>query len=294
MRTTNAASASSIGGRPLRGTEVFFLPAAAHTEKDGSFTNTQRMLQWHHKAVEPAGDQRSELWFYYHLGRIIRDKLAGSSDPRDRPYAADRARGLPGRARRVHRVLRPRAAGDGVGAATGRPGGRVESGWSRSGHPQRRPRRRPPRVGGRLGPAHPGLDVRAAPGLVHRLQHADHLHDGSAAAHRHPVRGAVHVAMGLHFVLTDRSLEEHYPDRFGRGGRIALAAALLAGWAADALLAPTSTLLVALLIALLGGSILLNVFKEEIPSGHRSSFPRFLTGLLLYAALLAAVTAISE
>jgi Uncharacterized anaerobic dehydrogenase len=32
------------------GTEVFFLPAAAHTEKDGTFTNTQRMLQWHHKA----------------------------------------------------------------------------------------------------------------------------------------------------------------------------------------------------------------------------------------------------
>jgi formate dehydrogenase major subunit len=66
-------------------TEVFFLPAAAHTEKDGSFTNTQRLLQWHHKAVEPAGDQRSELWFYYHLGRRIRDRLAGSTDPRDRP-----------------------------------------------------------------------------------------------------------------------------------------------------------------------------------------------------------------
>ena len=54
------------------GTEVFFLPAAAHTEKDGSFTNTQRMLQWHHKAVEPAGDARSDLWFAYHLGRRIR------------------------------------------------------------------------------------------------------------------------------------------------------------------------------------------------------------------------------
>jgi formate dehydrogenase major subunit len=66
-------------------TEVFFLPAAAHTEKDGSFTNTQRLLQWHHKAVEPAGDARSDLWFYFHLGRIIRQKLAGSSDPRDRP-----------------------------------------------------------------------------------------------------------------------------------------------------------------------------------------------------------------
>jgi formate dehydrogenase major subunit len=58
------------------GTEVFFLPAAAHTEKDGSFTNTQRMLQWHHTAVEPAGDARSDLWFAYHLGRRIRQKLA--------------------------------------------------------------------------------------------------------------------------------------------------------------------------------------------------------------------------
>lgn len=66
-------------------TEVFFLPAAAHTEKDGSFTNTQRLLQWHHQAVEPPGDSRSDLWFAFHLGRIIREKLAGSTDPMDQP-----------------------------------------------------------------------------------------------------------------------------------------------------------------------------------------------------------------
>jgi formate dehydrogenase major subunit len=66
-------------------TEVFFLPAAAHTEKDGSFTNTQRLLQWHTKGVEPRGDCRSDLWFYFHLGRIIRERLATSTDPRDRP-----------------------------------------------------------------------------------------------------------------------------------------------------------------------------------------------------------------
>jgi formate dehydrogenase major subunit len=66
-------------------TEVFLMPAAAHTEKDGSFTNTQRLLQWHHQAVEPPGEARSDLWFTYHLGRIIREKLAGSTDPRDRP-----------------------------------------------------------------------------------------------------------------------------------------------------------------------------------------------------------------
>ena len=67
------------------GTEVFFMPAAAHTEKSGSFTNTQRMLQWRHQAVEPAGDARSELWFMYHLGRRIREKLATSTDEMDRP-----------------------------------------------------------------------------------------------------------------------------------------------------------------------------------------------------------------
>ena len=66
-------------------TEVFLLPAATHVEKDGSLTQTHRLLQWHHQAVEPPDDCRSELWFMYHLGRRIRAKLAGSTDPRDRP-----------------------------------------------------------------------------------------------------------------------------------------------------------------------------------------------------------------
>jgi formate dehydrogenase major subunit len=66
-------------------TEVFFFPAAAHTEKSGTFTQTQRMLQWRDQAVKPRGDQRSELWFCYHLGRRLKQKLAGSADPRDRP-----------------------------------------------------------------------------------------------------------------------------------------------------------------------------------------------------------------
>jgi len=66
-------------------TEVFFFPAAAHTEKDGSFTNTQRLLQWHHKAVEPPGDCRSDLWFVYHLGKRLQALYERSHHPRDRP-----------------------------------------------------------------------------------------------------------------------------------------------------------------------------------------------------------------
>jgi formate dehydrogenase major subunit len=67
------------------GTEVFFFPAAAHTEKSGSFTNTNRWLQWHEAAVEPDGDARSDLWFMYHLGRRIKARLASSTDAMDRP-----------------------------------------------------------------------------------------------------------------------------------------------------------------------------------------------------------------
>ena len=63
------------------GTEVFWMPAAAHTEKDGSYTNTARLLQWHHKAVEPEGDARSELWFYYHLGRMLKKRMQAGSEP---------------------------------------------------------------------------------------------------------------------------------------------------------------------------------------------------------------------
>ncbi len=66
-------------------TEVFFFPAANHVEKQGSFTNTQRMVQWHRQAVQPPGDVRSELWFYYHLGRMLKERVAASTDPRDLP-----------------------------------------------------------------------------------------------------------------------------------------------------------------------------------------------------------------
>jgi hypothetical protein len=100
--------------------------------------------------------------------------------------------------------------------------------------------------------------------------------------------------MGLHFVLTDRGLEEHYRRQFERRGRFFLAGALILGWALVAIFAPSSTILVVLLTAFLSGSILLNVFKEELPSGRRSSFRWFLTGALLYSALLAGVTALEE
>ncbi|HLG70424.1 MAG TPA: molybdopterin dinucleotide binding domain-containing protein, partial [Chloroflexota bacterium] len=69
-------------------TEVFMLPAAVCAEKEGSFTNTMRLVQWHDKAVDPPGDARSESWFLYHLGRRLKELYAGSTLERDRGFQA--------------------------------------------------------------------------------------------------------------------------------------------------------------------------------------------------------------
>jgi formate dehydrogenase major subunit len=67
---------------------VFFLPAAAVAEMEGSFTNTQRLVQWHERAADPPGDARSDIWFTYHLGRRLKELYAGSKEKRDRPILA--------------------------------------------------------------------------------------------------------------------------------------------------------------------------------------------------------------
>ncbi len=64
-------------------TEVFFFPSAQVGEMEGSFTNTQRLIQWHHKAADPPGDARSDLWFTYSLGKRLKAMYASSNEPRD-------------------------------------------------------------------------------------------------------------------------------------------------------------------------------------------------------------------
>ena len=66
-------------------TEVFLMPAAGHVEKAGHFTNTQRLLQWRDQALEPPGDARSELHFFFHLGRRVKEHYARSRKRRDWP-----------------------------------------------------------------------------------------------------------------------------------------------------------------------------------------------------------------
>jgi formate dehydrogenase major subunit len=65
------------------GTEVFFLPIALSGEKDGSVTNTSRLIQWHDTVLDAPGDSRSDLWFIYHLGKRLKALYAESELSRD-------------------------------------------------------------------------------------------------------------------------------------------------------------------------------------------------------------------
>jgi formate dehydrogenase major subunit len=66
-------------------TEVFLMPASSHVEKEGTFTNTQRLIQFRDKALNSPGDARSELWFMHHLAKRVRAHYAGSERERDWP-----------------------------------------------------------------------------------------------------------------------------------------------------------------------------------------------------------------
>ncbi len=70
------------------GTEVFFLPTALAGEKDGTVTNTSRLVQWHDVVLEAPGESRSDLWFIYHLGKRLKELYAGSIETRDRAIQA--------------------------------------------------------------------------------------------------------------------------------------------------------------------------------------------------------------
>lgn len=93
-------------------------------------------------------------------------------------------------------------------------------------------------------------------------------------------------AMALHFVLTDRKFCRMYPVRFNHLGRVFLNLSLLIGWIACVIFDPVQVLLVALMMAFLAGSILFNVFREELPNSDLASFSWFVLGIVLIAFIL--------
>ena len=69
-------------------TEVFFVPAAPAAEKDGSLTNTMRLIQWHEKAVDPPGMVQTDAQFFCTLANRLKKLYAGSKKERDKGFLA--------------------------------------------------------------------------------------------------------------------------------------------------------------------------------------------------------------
>jgi formate dehydrogenase major subunit len=67
-------------------TEVFFFPSSQVAETEGTFTNTQRLMQTHFKAAEAPGDCRTDVWFTYQLGKRLKKLYANSQEPRDEGF----------------------------------------------------------------------------------------------------------------------------------------------------------------------------------------------------------------
>ena len=93
------------------------------------------------------------------------------------------------------------------------------------------------------------------------------------------------IAMALHFVVNDFGVRDHYRGRYDRIGRWLFAAAIVLGWAVG-FITSISEAAQAVLLAILGGGVILNVMKEELPEERESRFWAFTVGAAAYAALL--------
>ena len=93
------------------------------------------------------------------------------------------------------------------------------------------------------------------------------------------------VALGVHFVVNDFGLREHHKDGYQHGGRYVLSAAVLLGWLLG-MVAEIPEAAIAVIVAFIGGGVILNVLKEELPGERRARFMPFAAGAAVYAALL--------
>jgi formate dehydrogenase major subunit len=69
-------------------TEVFLLPAACFAEKDGTFVNSSRWLQWKEKALDPPGEAKPDQEIIARLFLKIRELYAKEGGAAPEPLAA--------------------------------------------------------------------------------------------------------------------------------------------------------------------------------------------------------------
>ena len=99
------------------------------------------------------------------------------------------------------------------------------------------------------------------------------------------------TAMGLHMFVVDQGFTRHYRKPYLRFGRWILATAILIGWGVT-LVADIPHRYLAPLSAFIGGGVILNVLKEELPAEAESKLIPFLFGVFGYGALVLVLEAL--
>lgn len=92
-------------------------------------------------------------------------------------------------------------------------------------------------------------------------------------------------AMALHYFTNDYALSKAHGQEYGHLGKWILVFSLYAGWFVGIyyVLHPVA---IALLSAFIGGGVIMNVTRHELPEGNPNSLGAFLVACLLYTAVL--------
>lgn len=96
------------------------------------------------------------------------------------------------------------------------------------------------------------------------------------------------IAIALHYFVNDYELNETYGEIYQKKGKWVLIAALFLGWFAGLgmTISPTA---IALVSAFIGGGVIMNVTRHELPTDKPNSSISFLLSALIYTAILLSV-----
>ena len=93
------------------------------------------------------------------------------------------------------------------------------------------------------------------------------------------------LAIGLHYFTNDFTLNESFGELYRKNGKTVLLASILLGYTVG-LFFELSKTAVALLGAFIGGGVIMNVIRHELPKEKPNSFCTFVCGAFMYTVLL--------
>lgn len=97
--------------------------------------------------------------------------------------------------------------------------------------------------------------------------------------------GLFTIALALHYFTNDYTLTEAHGQQYQKFGKWILIASLFLGWMIG-LWMKLSVTAIALVSAFIGGGVIMNVTRHELPQENPNNLKAFLVGAFLYAVII--------